>query len=534
MSARTRRQVFGSPRATRRLPRPLSRLLGLTLATVLALYAAVTAVAPFASGATLTVTASADAYVRSDQAGTNFGTSPQLASNANTASVMVSYLSFDVSGLLGPPSSAILSYYSQSSGITKTAVHVVSGAWSETGITYANRPAYGATIASTGTLTAGTRAVADVRSAVTGNGTFSFALTTTATATRWADSREAANPPQLILTYPDSTPTPTPTVTPSASATPTPTDTATPTSTAPSSSPSQSPTPTPTPTPDPVIVLAGDIACSPADANFNAGAGTAGHCHMSVTANLAQGRQPAAVLALGDEQYNSGSPSDFLSSYDRSWGLVKGLTRPVVGNHEYGTTGAAGYFGYFTTAATGGSSCLSKCGGYYSFDIGSWHIVAINTECTRIDGGAGCAASSPQETWLKNDLAQHPNLCTLAFGHRPRWSSNSFANADIAPLVNDLAAAGVDVYAAGHSHSYERFNPQDANGAASPTGITQLVVGTGGSFYTGFGTVVPNSAVHKANIFGVLTLTLHPAGYDWSFVADPSTPFSDSGTAACH
>jgi len=282
-----------------------------------------------------------------------------------------------------------------------------------------------------------------------------------------------------------------------------------------------------------VIALAGDVACAPSDADYNGGAGTSGHCHMNVTANLNQGLQPAAVLALGDEQYNSGSASDFLASYDKSWGRVKNLTRPVVGNHEYGTSGAGGYFGYFTTAATGGTSCLSQCGGYYSFDIGSWHVVALNTECTRIDGGVGCATGSPQETWLRNDLAQHPAGCTLAFGHRPRWSSNSFASADIAPLVDDLVAAGVDVYAAGHSHSYERFNPQDASGAASPTGLTQLVIGTGGSFYTGFGTVVANSAVHKSNIFGVLTLTLHASGYDWSFVADPSTPYADSGSRSC-
>jgi hypothetical protein len=283
-----------------------------------------------------------------------------------------------------------------------------------------------------------------------------------------------------------------------------------------------------------VIALAGDIACSASDADFHAGAGDPGHCHMKTTANLDQSVKPVAVLALGDEQYNSGSASDFLASYDKSWGAVKGITRPVVGNHEYGTSGAAGYFGYFKAAASGGSSsCISKCAGYYSFDIGSWHLVAINTECTRIDGGVGCAAGSPQEQWLKNDLSQHRNLCTLVFGHRPRWSSNSFASADIAPLVSDMVAAGVDIYATGHAHSYERFAPQDASGAARSTGLTQLIIGTGGSFYTGFGTVVANSVVHKPNIFGVLKLTLHASSYTWSFVPDASTPFSDSGSRNC-
>ncbi|MDQ1739042.1 MAG: hypothetical protein QOE53_694, partial [Pseudonocardiales bacterium] len=140
---------------SRRLPEPLGRIVGLTFAAVIVLYAAVTAVSPLASGATLTITTSADAYVRSDQATTNFGNATQLASNAASSNVMVSYLSFEVTGLTGPPSSAILSYYSQSSGVTKTAVHVVSVAWSETSINYSNKPGYGATIASTAALSAG-------------------------------------------------------------------------------------------------------------------------------------------------------------------------------------------------------------------------------------------------------------------------------------------------------------------------------------------------------------------------------------------
>ncbi|MDQ1720634.1 MAG: hypothetical protein QOI26_368 [Pseudonocardiales bacterium] len=529
-----------------RLPASLGRMLGLALAATIALYAAVTAAPQAASAASLTITASADAYVRSDQASTNFGKALQLASNAASSTVMVSYLSFDVTGLSGRPTSAILSYYSQSTGVTKTAVHLVTGGtWGETSINYTNKPAYGATIASTGALTAGTRATADVSSAVTGDGTYSFTLTTTATATRWADSREGANPPQLLITADLSTPTATPTasVTPTATVTPTdtstptatvtPTDTSTPTATV-TPTAAVSPTPTSAPGADPVVALAGDIACSASDVDFNGGTGDAGHCHMKTTANLDQSLHPKVVLALGDEQYNSGSSSDFLASYDKSWGAVKGITRAVVGNHEYGTSGAGGYFGYFRTAATGGSGCLSKCGGYYSFDLGSWHIVAINTECTRIDGGVGCASGSPQEHWLKTDLSQHSNRCTLVFGHRPRWSSNSFANADIAPLITDMVAAGVDVYASGHSHSYERFNPQNASGSASSTGMTQIVVGTGGSFYTGFGSVVANSAAHKSNIFGVLKMTLHPSSYDWSFVADSATPYTDSGSRNCN
>ena len=286
-------------------------------------------------------------------------------------------------------------------------------------------------------------------------------------------------------------------------------------------------------------MLGGDIACAPDDPNFNNLNGTTGHCHMKVTQGLEQALAPKAVLALGDEQYNSGSASAFLASYDPTWGTFKSITNPAVGNHEYGTSGAGGYFGYFGAAANGTnggspSSCTKSCSGYYSFDIGSWHLVAINTECTRINNGTGCAVGSPQETWLKADLAAHPNQCTLVFGHRPRWSSNSFANADIAPLITDMYNAHVDLYVTGHAHSYERFSPQNPSGASDPNGITEMIVGTGGSFYTGFGTVVPNSQIHKANIFGVVAMTLHPSSWDWRFIADSSTPFTDSGHASCH
>jgi hypothetical protein len=249
---------------------------------------------------------------------------------------------------------------------------------------------------------------------------------------------------------------------------------------------------------------------------------------MRVTAGINLGLSADAVLALGDEQYNSGNLNDFKASYDPSWGQFKSITYPAVGNHEYGTSGAGGYFKYFGSVANGGGSCTSGCNGYYSFDLGSWHIVAINTECTRIGGGAGCAAGSLQEQWLKADLAAHTNLCTLVFGHRPRWSSNSFANSDIAPLITDMYKAGVDVYASGHSHSYERFRPQSDTGAADPNGITQIIVGTGGSFFTGFGTVVANSDNHKSNIFGVLKMTLRSGRWDWKFLSDSSTNWTDT------
>ncbi|MDQ1734381.1 MAG: hypothetical protein QOH56_632, partial [Pseudonocardiales bacterium] len=285
-----------------------------------------------------------------------------------------------------------------------------------------------------------------------------------------------------------------------------------------------------------VIVVGGDIACAVADPNYNGGNGIATACHMKKTASQIAGVNPAALLPLGDEQYNSGNLTDFRTSYAQSWGAssLLTITHPAVGNHEYGTSGAGGYFQYFGKAATGGgSACSSGCGGYYSFDVGTWHLVAINTECTRINSGTGCATGSAQEQWLKADLGSHNNACTLVFGHRPRWSSNSFASADIAPLIADMYPT-VDIYASGHSHAYERFKPQNPSGAVDTSkGITQLVVGTGGSFYTGFGTVLANSVVHKSNLFGVLKLTLHSSSADYQFMPENST-FTDSGTVNCH
>jgi hypothetical protein len=278
------------------------------------------------------------------------------------------------------------------------------------------------------------------------------------------------------------------------------------------------------------------MACAPDDPNYNGGLGTPGKCHMKATSDLVLGIAPAAVLELADFQYNSGGLAAANASYDPTWGRFKSITHPAVGNHEYGTSGAGGYFTYFGNAATPlQPGCTKNCNGWYSLDIGSWHVVVLNSECTWISGGTGCAAGSPQQQWLDADLAAHPAACTAVIQHRPRWSSNSFASADTQPLIDTMYARKVDLLLTGHAHSYERFAPQNAAGARDDAaGIREIIVGTGGSFYTGFGTVAPNSEVRKPNIFGVLKLTFHSSSYDWSFVPDPATPFADSGTGTCH
>ena len=150
------------------------------------------------------------------------------------------------------------------------------------------------------------------------------------------------------------------------------------------------------------------MACGTTEANYNNGLGTADACHMKQTSDLVLAMAPQQVFALGDLQYNSGAPADFAVSYQNSWGRFKAITRPVVGNHEYGTSGAGGYFGYFGDAASPRQpGCVKSCDGYYSFDIGSWHIAVISSECDRLNGGTGCAVGSPQQQWLDGDLAAH-------------------------------------------------------------------------------------------------------------------------------
>jgi hypothetical protein len=442
-----------------------------------------------AAAASATFPATDDAYVRSDQPAANFGAATTV--QVRTGPTYNAYLKFTVAGLVGTTTKATLRLFSRSTGGTAVKVLSVSDTtWTQGRVTYDTAPAMGAQVRATGALTAGAWVEVDVTPKVTGNGTYAFGLASGATAARIFDSKEGANPPQLVV------------------------ETNT----------------------DPVVVVGGDVACAPSDPGLNGGLGTPGHCHERATAALIGQIAPAAVLMTGDGQYNSGVLADYNARYGSSWGAYRSITKPTVGNHDYGSTGAAGYFNYFGDAATPlQPGCRKACNGWYSFNVGSWHIVNINTECARTNGGVGCAAGSPQDLWLEKDLADNKYTCTLVMGHRPRWSSNSFASPDIAPLMDDMYAAGVDLYVTGHAHSYERFAPMNPAGAADPArGVRQFVVGTGGDNFSGFGTVVANSQVRKTGIFGVLKLNLHPSSYDWSFVADPSTPWSDSGTGTCH
>jgi hypothetical protein len=274
---------------------------------------------------------------------------------------------------------------------------------------------------------------------------------------------------------------------------------------------------------DPTLVAAGDIA----------------HCrHRGAwrTAPLLDLFPYATVAALGDTAYPDGAPARYADCYEPTWGRAKERTRPAVGNHEYGTPGAAGYFAYF------GALAGDPAKGYYSYELGAWHVVVLNSN--RIaDESAGdcidvsCSAGSAQEQWLGDDLAASSATCTVAYWHHPRFiSAEGSGYTAVQTIWDDLYAAGVDLVLNGHVHAYERFAPQAPDGNADANGITQFTVGTGGAELRGDSppAPLPTSQVEQGRVFGVLRLTLHAASYDWEFVPEAGGHFADAGTAACH
>ena len=301
---------------------------------------------------------------------------------------------------------------------------------------------------------------------------------------------------------------------------------------------------------DPVIAAVGDIACDPASSGFNGGNGFPTDCRQKVTGALLSPTGAIgpvdAVLPLGDEQYQCGGLAAFQQAYHPSWGFLNPSVHPVPGNHEYQTTGgtgcgsqhnAAGYFTYF------GASAGDPTRGYYSYTIGSWHIIALNSELcwdqTAYDSGVlgtpGCGRGSPEETWLRNDLAASAGSCRLAYWHEPRFSSSPGKGDDtVDALWQALVAAKADVVLTGHQHWYERFAQMNGSGAADPNGVRQFIVGTGGESFARLSTRLPSSQASNDSTFGVLKLTLHPGSYDWKFVPVAGSTFTDSGTTACH
>jgi Calcineurin-like phosphoesterase len=267
------------------------------------------------------------------------------------------------------------------------------------------------------------------------------------------------------------------------------------------------------PSGDPVIAAAGDISCASVCSSSKA------------TSDLLVGLGLNGVLTLGDNQYEDGLLGDYNSYFDPTWGRVDSIIHPSPGNHEY-NSGAAGYFAYF---GAHGVNVGTSSQPYYSFDIGTWHLISLNSEVAPDAGSA-------QETWLKTDLATHNNACTLAYWHKPFFSSSSEhgAQQDMLPLVQDLYDANADVLLAGHNHIYERFAPQNPSRVADSRGLRAFVVGTGGRSHYPVGTTAANSEVQNADTYGVLKMTLHPNGYDFQFVPIAGQTFTDAGSGSCH
>jgi len=265
-----------------------------------------------------------------------------------------------------------------------------------------------------------------------------------------------------------------------------------------------------------VVLAAGDIASSdPFDAD---------------TAALVAAR-PGTVLVLGDNAYSDGAFDEFMAFYEPTWGAFKDRTRPVPGNHDYRTTNAAGYFKYFGEAAGDPSK------GYYSYDLGNWHLIALNTNgedaCDRI----ACGAGSAQEQWLRADLAASTKPCTLAYWHHPRWSSGSHgSDVTVDALWRALHEGGVEIALVGHDHDYERMQPIDGDGALDEaTGLVEIVVGTGGRDLRGFDDPpLALTAKRDGETWGVLQLKLFADRAEYEFVPIAGQTFTDTGVITCH
>jgi hypothetical protein len=256
-----------------------------------------------------------------------------------------------------------------------------------------------------------------------------------------------------------------------------------------------------------VLVGAGDIAMC-------------GSPGVEATATLLDGIE-GTVFTSGDNAYFQGTAAQYKNCYDPTWGRHKGRTRPTPGNHEYETPGASAYFDYF------GSSAGPRGQGYYSFDLGAWHVVSLNSNVLASDGSA-------QMQWLREDLTGNRSRCVAAIWHHPVFSSGQNGpNPFMRDIWRALRELGADVVISGHDHIYERFSRQDENGRPTSDGLRSFVVGTGGAELTNMGRLSPNSEARQSNVFGVLKLTLRPDSYSWQFITAAPGTFSDTGSDSC-
>ena len=406
------------------------------------------------------VRASADAYVTSSAPRRNRGRSKTL--RLQRRPVARALLRFTVPRTTSVTGARLRLRVRSGSG--RVSVHALPAGWRERRVTYARSPRPGRRIAAA-TVRRGWASI-DVSRGFHAGRTLAFALTSSARRPIVLASRESGGTaPRLVLATEGAPET---------------------------------------------LVAAGDIANCASQGD-------------EITAALLDGI-PGTVAALGDLAYENGTPAEFAGCYGPSWGRHKARTRPTVGNHEYNTPAAAGYFTYF------GSGVGNPTEGWYSYDVGAWHVVVLNSNCAFVS----CAGGSPQETWLRADLQAHRVRCTLAYWHHPLFSSSS-ATPAVRPLFQALYDAGADLLLTGHAHNYQRFAPQTPTGAADAgRGIRQIVVGTGGAEFHAASGAFPNREAVNSDTLGVLRLTLFATRYEWQFVPQPGRTFTDSGSTSCH
>jgi calcineurin-like phosphoesterase family protein len=276
----------------------------------------------------------------------------------------------------------------------------------------------------------------------------------------------------------------------------------------------------------PTAATANGASATGARVGFLVGAGDIGFCGPSnvsgseATARLLD-RLGGTIFTAGDNAYPAGSAENYAQCYEPAWGRHLGRTRPSPGNHEY-VSGGVPYFGYF--GARAGVSAT----GYYSYSVGAWHVISLNSEIAS-------SAASAQMDWLRGELASNPSACTAVYWHRPLFSSGRHGdNPDMRDVWRTLYAANVDVVINGHDHTYERFAPQDPDGRLDPArGIREFVVGTGGSPLYEFSAAHANSEI-RGSAWGVISFTLLENGYQWEFVPVEGQTFRDAGVASCH
>ena len=430
-----------------------------------------------------------------------------LRSGGNGARRLVTYVQFQVPAPVGLVVSATLHLVPESTSKGGLLIAGTQPAANTNGpLTAESVPPMGAAIGDSGATVKGTAVTVPLHGLVSGpNGSTTLALLSASTGDVTYDGITAAGSPQLTVTRSVD-------------------------GGAPSTSPSVPSLPA---SPPVTIAAAGDIACDAGKPEPVGPGVVPGYaCGQEQTSDLLIKLHPDAVLPLGDTQYSDGTLAKFKAAYGPSWGRVLAISHPTTGNHEYLTsvesTAGAGYFAYF------GAQAGAVDQGWYSFDIGGWHLISLNAQCAAV---GGCGAGSPQERWLAADLAANKTKCTLAYWHQPRFSSGQHGDdAHYSAFWNDLYHAGTDIVLNGHDHDYERFAPQNPAAQADPShGIREFVVGTGGEDQRPFSkTIRPNSEVRSNHTFGVLELTLKSGSYKWRFRPVAGSAFADSGSGSCH